>query len=71
MLPYKNFRDGAVSQPIEKLNVSKDTDSNLLHLCAIELLHAIESGNTKAIADALQAAFYACDAQPHEEGPHV
>lgn len=38
---------------------------------ASDLLHAIETKNTKLIAIALRAAFEILDNEPHEEGPHL
>lgn len=36
-----------------------------------EVLVAIEAKDPVALKDALKAFFYACDAQPHEEGEHT
>lgn len=37
---------------------------------AMELIAAVHSKDSKAVADALCAAFYVIDAEPHEGGPH-
>lgn len=35
-----------------------------------EIMAAIKEGSDMQLEDALTAFFYACDAEPHEEGPH-
>lgn len=37
---------------------------------AREVMKAIKDGSDMALEDALTAFFYACDAEPHEEGEH-
>lgn len=41
-----------------------------LDSAAEDLIHAVHSKDTHAVAKALEAAFQILDAQPHEEGPH-
>jgi hypothetical protein len=36
-----------------------------------DLIQAIASKDATAVADALAAAFYFCDSEPHVEGPHL
>ena len=42
-----------------------------LMAAAEDLLSAIANKDAKAVADAMSAAFYYCDSQPHEEGEHT
>lgn len=41
-----------------------------LEACASDIIKAISSSNSKALAQALQAAFEIMDSNPHEEYPH-
>lgn len=47
-----------------------DHDEDVM-TAAHELIEAVHAKDPHAVADALKAAFYACDAEPHEEGPHM
>lgn len=62
----KRKEDGSIGQ-----DSGPDYDSEGLEACANDLLQAIESKDSKAIASALKAAFEICDSQSHEEGPHL
>lgn len=68
-LPYKNYRDGAASMPIEQVKREPDeeTEFDSLESAAEDLCHAIESKDYKAIAAALRAAFELMDEEPHTE----
>jgi hypothetical protein len=47
-----------------------ETASNEFSLIASEIKKAVRDGSDDDLAKALKAFFYACDARPHEEGPH-
>jgi hypothetical protein len=71
-IPYKNYRDGAASMPIESIKVGSDDEGmDYLEMCADDLKHALKAGDSKAIAAALRAAFELLDSEPHVEGPHT
>lgn len=71
-IPYKNFRDGASSAPIEKKKMqTTESEPDLLEICAEDLKQALKADDTKAIAEALRAAFDLLDSEPHVEGPHT
>lgn len=72
-IPYKNFRDGASSAPVEvkKIHTNDSKESDLLEICAEDLNNAIKSSDIKGIAEALRAAFEHLDSEPHIEGPHT
>lgn len=38
---------------------------------ATDLVRAVHAKDAKGVAEALEAAFYVCDAMPHEEGEHI
>jgi hypothetical protein len=38
---------------------------------ADDLISAVHMKDSKAVADALKAAFEICDSMPHEEGQHL
>lgn len=42
-----------------------------LKSAAEDILRAIESKSPIDLAKAIEAAFNACDSEPHEEGPHT
>jgi len=73
MIPYKNYRDGASSQPVETIKRDSDEEQEFdsLESAAEDLCKAIEAKDYKAIAVALRAAFELLESEPHEEGPHV
>jgi hypothetical protein len=47
-----------------------ETASDEFTLLAADIKSAVSGGSDEELAKALKAFFYACDAQPHEEGPH-
>lgn len=55
-------------KPDEKQDVAPEDDMNVV---AKDVISAIGSGDHKALAQALRAAFTILDAEPHEEGPHI
>jgi len=73
MLPFKNYREGSVSAPVESVKREPDEEKDLdsLEIAAEELCKAIEAKDYPAIAEALRAAFELLDLEPHKEGPHV
>lgn len=42
-----------------------------LEACADDIIRAINSKDSKMLAEAIKAAFEICDSEPHEEGPHT
>lgn len=52
-------------------SVTMDQVDPGLIAAAYDLLKALESKDTKALAMALKNAFELCDAQPHKEGEHI
>lgn len=74
MLPMlKRQNEASASGPIEKIERKPDVEADLDYLegCVEELAEALKRGDVKAAAAAFRAAFQVCDAEPHEEGPHV
>lgn len=55
----------------EDTEEDKDDPSAAMESAAQDLINAIHSRDTKAVADALQAAFEIADLAPHAEGPHT
>ena len=50
---------------------SEGNEDQGLEACAVDLIRAIHSKDSKAAAAAMRAAFEICDSEPHEEGPHL
>jgi hypothetical protein len=78
MLPFLKKKEDVTSPGLivktrmpDKTEENQDTGSEGMHSAAQDLLSAIESKDTKAIASALKAAFDIADSQPHEEGAHT
>ena len=57
--------------PDETPEKDQDEPEAGMHSAAQDLINAIHSRDTKAVAEALKAAFEIADSQPHEEGPHT
>lgn len=49
----------------------EDQSNQGLLAASKDLITAIQAGDEKAVAQAIQAAFEILDASPHEEGPHL
>ncbi len=60
------FGDGA--EDAEDAEASLESQ---LEDVAAELVDAVKAGDTRAVAEALKAAFLVCDASPHVEGEHI
>lgn len=74
MLPYLGAKkqQGSVAAHIDNDGkVSSQAPDMGLHSAAEDILKAIESKDSKALASAIKAAFEICDAEPHEEGEHI
>jgi hypothetical protein len=74
MLPWlKQSQDASSSEPVQTVEREPDEDGDSydpLESAADDLLFAIEHKDSKAVAEALRAAFSLCDSEPHEEGEH-
>ena len=73
MIPFlKNRQEASASGPVEPVKRKPDheEDYDSLHVAAEDMLTAIKSGDAKALASALKAAFQIVDSEPHEEGTH-
>lgn len=73
MLPFlKRREEGGASAPVDaqvrKPDDPADSYDPLLS-AADDLKQALDEGNTKAIAEALRAAFYLCEADHKESEP--
>jgi hypothetical protein len=55
---------------IEPMHAEDEQDPALMS-AADDLISAVHMKDSKAVADALQAAFEICDSMPHEEGQHL
>jgi hypothetical protein len=55
----------------DKPEENQEDDHAGRHAAAKDLMSAIQTGDIKGIADALQAAFEIMDSEPHEEGLHI
>lgn len=73
MLPFKKQDGSASSQPIPTEHRKPDdgSDFDSMEAVAQDLLNALKSGDAKAVAAALRAAFELADSQPHKEGEHT
>lgn len=78
MLPFLKQRrqtSGVIIQerdPVDSGTEEKiDEEIQALEGVASDLLSAIESKDTKKIAESLKAAFSICETYPHEEGEHI
>lgn len=54
---------------VEDLHKEDEAHPDLI-MAAEDLIRAVHSKDTQAVADALEQAFYVCDSEPHVEGPH-
>ncbi len=50
---------------------SIDNENHAMEACAEDLIRAVHSKDSKAVAEALQSAFECMEREPHEEGPHT
>lgn len=57
-------------EPDEKPQ-NEDMHSEAIHAAASELIRAVHSQDTKAVAEALKDAFEILDSMPHVEGKHL
>lgn len=57
-------------RPSDAPETSEDEGNQGLMEAAKDLTTAIQAGDHKAVAQALEAAFQILDAAPHEEGEH-
>lgn len=74
MLPFlKHNKEASASVPIEAIKRSSDEEVpfDVLETAAEDLIAAIHSKDTKAVAAAIRAAFELLDEEPHVEGPHI
>lgn len=74
MLPFlKNNKEASMSEDADPIKRKSDDgeDFDGLAMAAQDLCDAIHAKDTKAVAQALKAAFQICDMEPHEEGEHV
>lgn len=71
MLPF--LMPKKVGSALAVISVSDGTESqdDSLQSIAGDLIAAVHSKDAKAVAAALEAAFYACDAEPHDEGEQI
>ena len=51
--------------------VKKGEEKSSLHACMEEFMHAVKADNVEGMVSAFKACFAECDAEPHEEGPHI
>jgi hypothetical protein len=74
MIPFLKRKDEAsVSMPADSIKREPDEEPeyDALESAGQDLIDAVKSGDAKAAAAALRAAFQLADSQPHEEGPHI
>jgi hypothetical protein len=78
MLPFLKKKNapqtGVIVQtrnPDEKPDENQEDNSDGIQACAQDLLTAIQSSDTRSMADAIKAAFEILDAAPHKEGRHT
>ena len=69
MLPFAKRQEGSVSMPSEKLHYESPEaiEPDVMEYVASDILSAIESKDTKALAEALKACFDLYESQPHQE----
>jgi hypothetical protein len=70
MLPFlKKSQESGVSSEPEKIRREPDEGEGFdsLEVAAEDFLFAIEKKDSKALAQALRAAFMICESEPHEE----
>lgn len=73
MLPFlKPKKQAGVVSVVTKTDTETKPDhsNEMLTGLAEDLLSAIAMKDAAAVAEAVQAMFYACDAEPHVEGEH-
>jgi len=80
MLPFlKKYQEGSANVPPNSITRKPDEDDSheeksedfdSIEIAAEEMLSAFDSGDVKALARAIRAAFEICDSEPHNEGPH-
>lgn len=73
MLPFlKNTKEASMSEDADPVKRKSDDgeDYDSLEVAAQDLCDAIHSKDSKAVAEALRAAFQICDLEPHEEFDH-
>jgi len=70
MLPYLMPKKASTTVMVHKAE-DKGESSSELEAIAEDLLRAVAAKDSKAVAAALEAAFYACDSEPHVEGEHL
>lgn len=77
MLPFLKPKQGSVGVIIEKQRPTDQPDEEREELnpgliaCAHDMIAALHSKDSKALALAIKAAFEICDSEPHIEGEHV
>lgn len=74
LLPFlKNKRKetGVIVQQRSPDMPEQESDDNGLEAAAQDILSAISSNDSKALAMAIKAAFEICDSEPHVEGEHI
>lgn len=74
MLPFlKSKLEASTSAPIESMRREPDEEPeyDALESAGQDLIDAVKSGDAKAAAAALRAAFQLADSEPHEEGEHI
>lgn len=55
---------------LEEEGPKEPDNSAELHAIAHDIVEALHARNVPDVVDGLKAFFYACDAEPHEEGEH-
>lgn len=75
MLPFlkkKNESAGIIGEAsLKNGEIQMDEEMSDLEMVMEELIAAVQAGDAKGAASAMQAAFQICDSAPHEEGPHL
>lgn len=76
MLPYlkkakESQTSGLIVQQRTPDETSEPKDTTGIEACADELIRAVHSKDSKAVASALKDAFDILDSMPHEEGEHL
>lgn len=71
MLPFK--KESSMAQRVEVVQRPPDEsrEYDILEDIFEELMHAVQTNNKRAGAEAMRAMFDLLDAQPHYEGPHT
>lgn len=60
-----------INQIMGDPNKAEGPEEGSLHVCMTEFVNAVHEKDISGAESAFKACFAACEAEPHEEGPHT